>query len=281
MISDAVGALARAANIEVIPTRGSVEKTLAAPSGTTFTITCSPKFGMDRTLETAERIAAAGYRAIPHIAARQIESATGLREILDRLARAGITELFVIGGDAAEPAGPFTCAADLLEALAGIEHEITRIGVGCYPEGHPSIPADVLDEDLRRKQHTADYLVSQLCFEAPVLLRWLRERRSAGSTLPLRVGVAGPVQIRKLLELSMRIGVGSSVRYLTKQHGMVRNLVRGSAYHPEEMLAQLGDEAQQQALGIEGLHLFSFNQIELTTEWQQRAGTSAGEAERA
>jgi methylenetetrahydrofolate reductase (NADPH) len=253
----------------------------AAPTGTTFTITCSPKFGIARTVETAERIAASGYRAIPHIAARQVESAAGLREMLDRFARAGITELFVIGGDAAEPAGPFACAADLLEELAGIEHEITRIGVGCYPEGHPSIPADVLDEDLRRKQRTADYLVSQLCFEAPVLLRWLRERRSAGITVPLRVGVAGPVQIRKLIELSLRIGVGSSVRYLTKQHGLVRNLVRGSSYRPEEMLAQLGDEPEQRALGIEGLHLFSFNQIELATEWQRRSATSAGEAERA
>ncbi|GAA3576424.1 methylenetetrahydrofolate reductase [Amycolatopsis ultiminotia] len=278
MPSDAVGTLARSTHIEVIPMRGAVEKMLAAPEGTTFTLTCSPKLGLDRTVETAEKVAGLGYRIVPHLAARQVGSAATLREIVGRLGQAGVTDLFVIGGDAEGPAGPYSCAADLLEALAAIEHPITRIGVGCYPEGHPSIAEEVLDADLHRKQRHADYMVSQLCFDALALLRWLTQRRADGLTLPLRVGVAGPVQIRKLIELSMRIGVGSSVRYLTKQHSMVRNLVRGNAYRPEQLLSPLGDEAQCQALGIEGLHLFSFNQIDLAADWQRQVTTPSGQA---
>jgi methylenetetrahydrofolate reductase (NADPH) len=268
--SDAVGTLARSTDIEVIPMRGAVGKMLAAPAGTTFTITCSPKLGLERTVETAETVAGLGYRVVPHLAARQVESEAALREIVGRLGHAGVTDLFVIGGDVEDPLGPYSCAADLLEALAAIEHPITRIGVGCYPEGHPSISEEALDADLHRKQRHAGYLVSQLCFDAPALLRWLTRRRAAGLILPLRIGVAGPVQVRKLIELSMRIGVGSSVRYLTKQHGMVKNLVRGTAYRPEQLLSRLGDEARQRALGIEGLHLFSFNQIGLAVEWQRQ-----------
>ena len=68
----AVAALIRAANIELIPLRGAQEKLNVVPAGTKITITCSPKFGLGRTLEYAELAVKAGYEVVPHLAARQV-----------------------------------------------------------------------------------------------------------------------------------------------------------------------------------------------------------------
>jgi methylenetetrahydrofolate reductase (NADPH) len=266
----AVAALIRAANIELIPLRGAQEKLNVVPAGTKITITCSPKFGLGRTLEYAELAVKAGREVVPHLAARQVAGKAELRDVVRRIDDLGITDLYVIGGDADEPAGRYRAAAEILEDLAGLDHGLKRIGVGCYPEGHPKISDDALLGALRRKQAYATYMVSQLCFDAKALVRWLRATRAAGIELPLRVGLAAPLKTTRLMELSLKIGVGSSIRYLTKQHGFVGNLLAGGAYHPEQLLYAIGDVLAAGDLNIEGVHLFSFNQVDITAAWQRR-----------
>lgn len=275
----AIERLVREADIEVIPLKGADEKLSVVPTSTLVTITCSVKLGLERTLEHTEKAVKAGYRVIPHLAARQVPDEAYLREFVGRIGDMGIKDLYVIGGDAPEPAGPYDAALQILEALAGFEHPIESIGVGCYPEGHPSVSDEALFEALKAKQPYAKYMASQLCFDPKAMVSWLTKMRAAGITLPLHVGLAAPMQARKLIELSMKIGVGTSVRYLTKQHGFIGNLLRGSSYKPEDLLIGMGDALTAPGMGIEALHLFSFNQIAPTVEWQQRiagAGQAAG-----
>jgi methylenetetrahydrofolate reductase (NADPH) len=157
-----------------------------------------------------------------------------------------------------------------------IDHGMTRIGVACYPEGHPKISDAALAEALRDKQPFAAYMVSQLCFSPGALVSWLRRVRGQGITLPLHLGLAAPMQVSKLLTLGPQIGVGSSVRYLAKQHGFIGNVLKGGTYRPEGLLLEMGDALTEPELGIEGLHLFSFNQVRATVQWQQRiAGSPA------
>lgn len=277
--SEIVRRLVRTANLEVIPMKGTDEKLSVVPATTTLTITCSPKFGLERTLQYAEIGRKAGHKVVPHLAARQVKDVAELKDFVGRINDLGITDLYVIGGDAEEPAGDFTSAAEVLEALRGVDHTLERIGVGCYPEGHPKISDEVLLEALQRKQPMANYMVSQLCFDNDVLVAWLRRMRSAGITLPLRVGLAAPMNFAKLADLSVRIGVGSSLSYLRKQHGFVRNMIFGKSYRPEKMLQKIGDDIASPELNIEGIHLFSFNQIAPSVEWQQRvAGSDANQA---
>jgi methylenetetrahydrofolate reductase (NADPH) len=266
----AVESLVREADIEVIPLRGVDEKLTVVPAGTTLTITCSAKFGLERTLAYTALAVKAGYRVVPHLAARQVADVAALRDFTGRLDDLGVTRLYVVGGDAPEPAGAYRSAAELLEDLASIHHGMTTIGVACYPEGHPAISDASLLEALQRKQPFASYMVSQLCFDHRAITGWLRKVRAAGIALPLHVGLAAPLKTRKLVDLSLRIGVGSSIRYLTKQHGFVGNVLRGRSYAPEQLLYQIGDDLSSDELAIERLHLFSFNQIAPTVDWQAR-----------
>jgi methylenetetrahydrofolate reductase (NADPH) len=264
-----VDRLIASANIEVIPLRGAEEKAAVIPATTTVTITCSPKFGLERTLEHVIHARESGHRVVPHLAARMVEDEAHLQRFLQSVCSAGIDDLYVIGGDGDEPVGKYSEAFDILEAIQGLDHGLQRIGVGCYPEGHPSIPEPVLLDALHRKQQYADYMVSQLCFDAATFTHWLRTMREAGITLPVRIGIASPLQTRKLIELSLKIGVGSSVKFLSKQHGFVGNLVLGRSYAPESLIAELVEEDDFGDLGIEGLHMFSFNQIDATVDWQR------------
>jgi methylenetetrahydrofolate reductase (NADPH) len=267
--------LVAAANIEVIPLRGADEKALAIPPASTITVTCSPKFGLERTIEHVVRARKSGHRVVPHLAARMVEDKAHLQRFLDILSSEGVDDLYVIGGDGADPIGKYSEAFHILEAIQELGHDLQRIGVGCYPEGHPHIADDALLDALQRKQPYADYMVSQLCFDAATFTDWLRTTREAGISLPVRVGVAAPLQTRKLIELSLKIGVGSSVKFLTKQHGFVGNLLLGRSYTPEALISQIVDETGFGELVIDGLHLFSFNQIDATVAWQHRISAAA------
>jgi methylenetetrahydrofolate reductase (NADPH) len=270
-----MSSLVSSANIEVIPLKGADEKLGVLPAGAGVTITCSPKFGLGRTLQHVEGAAQAGFRVVPHLAARQVADKAELRAFVRRVEAAGVIDLYVIGGDADEPAGRYTSAFDLLRDLAEIDHSLQRIGVACYPEGHPKIPGEVLSAALREKQQYADYMVSQLCFDVGALTGWLGHARAAGITLPLRIGLAAPLSTRKLAELSLKIGVGTSVRFLTKQHGLVGNLLLGSSYRPESLLSGIDPEILFDPANVEGLHLFSFNQVDATANWQRQMAAAA------
>jgi methylenetetrahydrofolate reductase (NADPH) len=268
---DDLRTLIRSAAIELIPLRGAEEKIKSVPVATTITITCSPKFGLTRTLDHVAAARAAGYRVVPHLAARMVGSKEELRQFVQRLGDLGVDDLYVIGGDGAEPLGPFSEAYDVLRAVKDMEHSFSRLGVGCYPEGHPNIGRDALIDALVRKQEYADYMVSQLCFDSNALLGWIRETRQFGIELPLRIGLAAPLQARKLVELALKIGVGDSVKFLTKQHGMIGSLLLGRAYEPADLLMDVLAAPDFDRLDVEGLHLFSFNQVDLTVDWMAKS----------
>lgn len=255
--------LVAAATLEIIPLKGAQDQINAAPADAAITVTCSPKFGLDRTLDFCALAARSGRRVVPHLAARMVTSRRALIDFVDRISDLGVTDLYVIGGDSETPAGPYSEACQILEELQQRDHALTRLGIGCYPEGHPHIGSDELWAALARKQRLATYMVSQICFDATVLRDWLTEARQRGVSLPLRVGVAGPLKITRLAELSLKLGVGQSLRYLGKQHGMVGNVLRGRAYDPGSFVSAMAG-----TVGIEGIHVFSFNQVAEFVAWR-------------
>jgi methylenetetrahydrofolate reductase (NADPH) len=253
---------------EVIPVKGIEDKLGALPAGATVTVTASPAHGIERTVEVATALARGGYHTVPHLAARMIAGAGQLDEVTGRLAAAGIDEAFVVGGDATPPAGAFGDAGDLLGALRDLPgRPFSRIGIGGYPEGHPLIPQDRLLAALRRKAPDAAYIATQICFDAEVLARWVRFIREAGIDAPVVVGLPGVVARRKLAEISLQTGVGASLRYLTRHGREVARLARSRRYDPTPLARAVAAHADDPALRIEGVHLFTFNQVEATEAW--------------
>jgi methylenetetrahydrofolate reductase (NADPH) len=276
-----VAALLEAPRYEVIPVRGIEDKVAALPAGSRVTVTASPAQGLARTIEVAESLAARGYDVIPHLAARMVSGRSELAGWAERLAAAGVHEAFVVGGDATPPAGPFNDAGDLLDELAGMPNPFTRIGIGGYPEGHPLIADEELLDALRRKRQYADEIVTQLCLDAGVLIDWVRMIRAEGIDLPVVVGLPGVVERRKLAEISLKSGVGASLRYLRRHRRQLAALSRSRRYDPTPLVRSIAEGLDQAAngaalrrpgeraeeLGVRGAHLFTFNQVEPTLLW--------------
>lgn len=261
------------ADFEVIPLPGVIEKAEGIPVGATISVTASPTRGMNPTIDVVVELQAKGYRTVPHLAARLVEDRRQLSSIIKRLDDAGVGQVFVVGGDG-PPHGDYHDALSLLEDMAGVGHPFLEVGIAGYPEGHPDIPAHSLRRAMLDKQSHATYLVTQMCFKPETVARWAGDMRATGVALPIRVGVPGAVEPTRLLSIGARIGVGESMRYLAKSRGGILRLVRPGRYHPDRLirkLARLGGE-----LGLEGMHLFTFNQVEATVEWHRRAKERVG-----
>jgi methylenetetrahydrofolate reductase (NADPH) len=85
-----------------------------------------------------------------------------------------------------------------------------------------------LFEALEAKQGIATHMVTQMCFDMPVLLKWLGEMRDRGITTPVWIGLPGVMDRMKLFKTSLRIGVGQSAKYARKQKGTGRHVTAQS-----------------------------------------------------
>lgn len=258
--------------IEIIPSEGIVEQVEAlVPLTTTLTVTCLPHHGIERTMRTAVQLSVLGYQVIPHLAARSLHSRADLTGILRDCDVAGIGEVFVIGGDRKQPAGPYESALPVLEDIAQYSGGMMRSGVAGYPEGHPSVgPVDVLDS-LLAKQHLASHVVTQMCFSVPKILDYTALLRREGVRLPVWAGVAGSVPRTKLVSLATQIGVGSSLKFLSRKGPLARKLLSGDRYSPEGLVSGL----ESQPGSIAGIHLYSFNSLDSVPGGPGQAATSS------
>jgi methylenetetrahydrofolate reductase (NADPH) len=254
---------------ELVPLRGVEEEADHLPAGATVTVTCSPRKGIEATVELARGLAGRGFRAVPRLAARRIDGPGHLEDLVGRLVADGVEEVFVIGGDPPEPVGPYRAAIELLEDLDALGRPFVSVGIAGYPERHPFIGPEELLDVLLEKQPFAAYIVTQICFEPNRIFDWLEGIRARGVTLPVHVGLPGAVSRRKLLEIALRIGVGDSIRYLTKHGSLVARMMRRASYRPDAVLAGLSQAPP--GLGIAGLHLNTFNQVRSTERWRRRA----------
>jgi methylenetetrahydrofolate reductase (NADPH) len=255
---------------EILPTRGTEELADYLPVDAKVAVTCSPTKGIERTLLFSERLLERGFRVVPHIAARLIAGREHLEEIVRWVDEHGLREIYVIGGDSSEPVGPYASAFQLLAAMSQQEHGVEEVGIGGYPEGHPLIDDQELDRALMDKQPFASYIVTQLCFDVDTILGWISGIRHRGIRLPVYVGLPGAVDRKKLLPVSLKVGVGDSIRFLKKQTGLVGRLLKPGDYSPDRLVERLAPYAGDEHYDIVGLHLYTFNQVEGTEQWRQR-----------
>jgi methylenetetrahydrofolate reductase (NADPH) len=251
---------------EVLPLGRSVEEAERLPRPVRLTVTCSPKHGPDRSIEMAGRLHAVGHSLTVHVAARMVRDAAHLDALLAGMADAGADDLFLIGGDVDPPQGSYSSAGELLRVVA--EHPLRprTIGIAGYPEGHPDISDEALEGALREKAALADYVTTQMCFHADAVLDWVARQRRQGITLPVLIGMPGTLARRRLLELSMRIGVGPSLSFVRKQRGLRPLLSRRST--TDRLYDALAPSVGDARLNIAGFHYFTFNQLMDTWEWQ-------------
>ena len=248
------------------------------PTNADVSVTCSPAKGIAATQEYTERLLELGHRPTPHISARLVESPVHAKQIATWLREQQVPEVFVIAGDATEPAGPYEGALPFMRDLLDADPGVARVGFTGYPDGHAFIDAADLVEQVHAKQSLlADagvdgWISTQMCFDADRIRQWLNDQRAAGLSLPIRLGIPGVVDRTRLMTMGARLGVGTSLRYLSKNRSTVMKLMAPGGYDPTDMVVAFADDAK--SLGIEALHSFTFNAVAETRQWQEAIVTA-------
>ncbi len=164
------------------------------------------------TLETTRAIRDQyGVEAMAHLSCVG-ETAASLREIVDRIAGAGIDNILALRGDPprgqtdfVQPEGGLGSAAELA-ALISESHPELAIGGSCFPEVHPEAPS--LEADLAylktKEENGATFLITQLFFDNRHYFDFVPAARAAGIDVPIIAGVmpiTSYAQIRRFCEI--------------------------------------------------------------------------------
>lgn len=166
-------------------------------------------------------VVAAGLLPVPHVPAARFNSTSEFHEVLSSLTDAGARELLLLGGNdlgeraqagkCAYPGGAAELVSSELDALTA--RGVSRVALAGHPDGHPALGNH--EEATRlmlvnKVQHVLaaglDVVVAtQFCFDARLLMVWLRRTRQALLSLPgakgrvcFRIGVPGPTPKKRL-----------------------------------------------------------------------------------
>lgn len=186
-----------------------------------------------------------------------------------RFAKAGVTDIVALRGDAPEDQDSFTAhpdgfanAVELIEALAQSGQFTLR--VGAYPEKHPEAASQQANIDwLKAKIDAgADEAITQFFFEADTFLRFRDDCAKAGITAPITPGILPIINWTSARKFALRCGAtvpawldqafDAAVR--DDRHDLLATAVC------TELCSELVDE------GVENLHFYTLNRPEMTRE---------------
>lgn len=256
---------------EVVPMKSLDSATAALPAGAEVSVTCSPVKGIEETQRVTENLLTRGFTPIPHISARMVRDESHVEELAAWLQANGLRKIFVVGGDAEVP-GAYPDAVLFLEALMRTDHGLDTVGVTAYPDGHAFISDQDLTNALFAKQQILTaagvqaYCSTQMCFDPVRISQWMRAQRTYGLTMPIHLGISGVVDKARLMKMGVRLGIGQSLGFLRKNKTAVLKMMTSSSYDLNDLLVPLSQDLL--GLGVESLHVFTFNQVEATNQWR-------------
>ncbi|MCW3838285.1 methylenetetrahydrofolate reductase [Sphingomonas canadensis] len=270
----AIRGMAAAASFELAAREadGLGEALARLPRGSAVSVTWLPGDSDADRIAAARAIRAAGHDPVPHIAARGIADRAAFDRLAGALAEAAeVRRLFVIAGDTRRIAGEFGSALELIARCDPARHGIRAIGVGGYPEGHPAIAPEVLEAAVDTKlaviadKGLAPFVVTQFAFHAAPILAWLEAFRARGNDAPVRIGLAGPANLRTLRRYARICGIGASIQALSSRGASIARLLAEAG--PDPVIRDLAGSIACEEHGDTALHFFSFGGLDRTARW--------------
>ncbi len=275
-------------SIEVMPrTAEKVEDfTALLPAQTRVYIAHIEGTPIDDMVATAKRLAADGFKVMPHFPARIIKDEATLADWIARYqGEAGVDQALLLAGGVAEPHGKFESSMQLLETGLFGKAGFKRLHVAGHPEGNKDIDPDGSDTNvmdaLRWKAKFAETsdaqmaLATQFAFEAAPIIQWADSLKDAGIDIPIHIGIAGPAKLQTLIKFAIACGVGASLKVLQKRAMDVTKLLL--PYEPDQIIAELAaHKAANPDFNISHVHFFPLGGIKTNANWAINHGGASG-----
>jgi methylenetetrahydrofolate reductase (NADPH) len=269
-----------AASTEITPPEESrlPELESVLPSGTPIYIAHTPHASFAQVIHAALAARRAGFLATPHIAVRRVPNARTLRAALVELRAGGVDRILLIAGDAPQPVGEFSNTLGVLESGIVQESGITHIGIAGHPEGHSAVDSAELWRALETKQAfgaragMSMHIVTQFGLDGGAFARWEHELTRRHIHLPVRLGIAGPAPIAKLVHFAIQCGIRASMRALAGKFATAAPASAWATSPDQHLLAVLNAPVSAQ---IVAPHFFAFGGALETARWMKKITAGA------
>lgn len=208
-----------------------------------------------------------GYETMAHLSCVG-ETTEGLAATLDRIAEAGIENVFALRGDPPRGQGDFVQPEGGLGSAAELAAFISSgwdftIGGACFPEIHPEAPD--LDTDLNYLKTKVDagvsFLITQLFFDNRVYFDFAEAARAKGIDVPIVAGVipvASFAQTKRICELcDATIPAPLETAFAAAGGDPAREFELGVAYAAQQC-------AELLIGGAPGIHFYALNRAPAT-----------------
>ena len=274
-ISHVISELLVGGSLEMSPHRAADAQEVAAllPAGTRVYVNQPPLYSLAQSLPALKALREVGLEPVAHIAARRVASRAEVRSFLERASgEAALSKVLLIGGDEPRPLGPYASGVDLLREEIFSHNGIREVGLPGYPEGHPKIDNSAIERALLTKlamvtvQGLSAHIVTQFSFAPARIVQYCAELSRKIPTIPLYIGVAGPVEAYRLLRFAQRCGVSASLRALRAQGMGAIRLITNTDPH-DQLVAVARYCLTQPSCNVVGAHLFTFGGVGRTVAW--------------
>ncbi len=224
---------------------------------------------------------------VPHLTCVCHQEAE-IRTILERYAKAGISNILALGGDVPQSiaehdrdADAFRYAAQLVTFIksfgsSGVHPDRRGFGIGVagYPEGHPATPNRVIEMDyLKAKVDAgADYIITQLFFDNHDFYDFRDRCRLAGIHVPI---IAGIMPITSLPGMKRMASMALGAHFPAP---LMRAINRAGPEPSSEAVRRIGQHwATEQCRDlldhqVDGVHFYTLNKSTATREIYQTLG---------
>ena len=227
----------------------------------------------EKTLQTVQAIAAAGFEAAPHISCVG-STRDGLTETLATYRAQDIRRIVALRGDmpsGSATAGEFRYAAELVRFIRETQGADWHIEVAAYPEYHPEqrYAARDLRHYVAKIAAGADSAITQFFFNADAYFHFVEQTRALGAQVPVVPGIMPFHNFAKIAQFSARDGIEIPRWVALKMEGFIDDTASIRAFG----LDVVTDLCRRLiAGGAPGFHFYTMNQSALTVELCQRLG---------
>ena len=212
-------------------------------------VTMLPGTDYKEVAKKAGELVRSGYNPIPHFPARSIKDENELKDYVKICKDYGVKQALVIGGGR-EPIGKYHCSLQLLET--GLFKGM-KIGIAGHPEGSPDISDLELEKAMKNKTPLADYIVTQWLLDPSVIADFISKQ-----TLPVHVGITGPLKISSLIKFASIVGAKNSLNFLKSNTSKALDLLKPR--DPNDLINSLKDVTSN-------FHIYTFGGLKETNKW--------------
>ena len=212
-------------------------------------ITLLPGGDYKDTAQKANELIKKGFNPVPHFPARSMNGEKELKDYVYRCKDVGVKQALIIGGGR-EPVGKFDSSFQLLETGY---FEKMKIGIAGHPEGSPEISDSNLEKAMNDKKPYADYIVTQWLLNPKPIIDFISKQ-----TIPVHVGITGPLKITSLIKFANIVGAKNSLNFLKSNFSKALDLMKPK--DPNELIGKVKKFS-------DNFHIYTFGGLKETNKW--------------